>query len=45
MAKTKSVVANVGNQALSFVGQIAHDVAVESAKEIVSIATNPFMPR
>lgn len=43
--KTKSVVGSLGNQALSFVGQIAHDIAVESAKEMINIVSNPFIPR
>lgn len=35
--KTKSVIANVGVHTLGFVESVAHDVAVESAKQAVTI--------
>lgn len=36
--KTKSVISNVGVHTLGFVESVAHDVAVESAKQAVTIA-------
>lgn len=39
--KTKSVVNRVGNHTLNFIETVAHDVAVESAKEMVSNLTKP----
>lgn len=39
--KTKSIVTRIGNHTLNFIETVAHDVAVESAKEIVSNLTQP----
>lgn len=36
--KTKSVVSKVGVHTLGFIEEIAHDIAVESAKQAVSVA-------
>ena len=36
--KTKSVVTKVGVHTLGFIEEIAHDIAVESAKQAVSVA-------
>lgn len=36
--KTKLIASKVGNHALDFIENIAHDVAVESAKEIIKIS-------
>ena len=34
-SKTKSIINKVGNHTLEFVENVAHDVAVESAKELI----------
>lgn len=39
--KTKLVVNKVGNHTLNFIETVAHDVAVESAKEMISNLTKP----
>lgn len=36
--KTKSIAGKVGNHTLNFIESVAHDVAVESAKELVKVA-------
>lgn len=36
--KTKSIISKVGVHTLNFIEDIAHDVAVESAKQAVTIA-------
>lgn len=36
--KTKSIASKVGNHALDFIENVAHDIAVESAKEIIKIS-------
>ena len=36
--KTKSVVSKVGVHALGFIEGVAHDIAIESAKQAVTIA-------
>lgn len=36
--KTKSIVGKVGNHTLGFIESVAHDIAVEAAKEAVKIA-------
>lgn len=35
--KTKNVVAKVGNHTLGFIEKVAHDIAVESAKQAVAV--------
>lgn len=37
--KTKSIVGKIGNHTLGFIESVAHDVAVESAKELVKISS------
>lgn len=37
--KTKSIVGKIGNHTLGFIESVAHDVAVESAKEFVRISS------
>lgn len=37
--KTKSIVGKIGNHTLGFIESVAHDVAVESAKEFVKISS------
>lgn len=36
--KTKSIVGKVGNHTLGFIEGVAHDVAVEAAKEAIAVA-------
>lgn len=36
--KTKSIVGKVGNHTLGFIETVAHDVAVEAAKEAIAVA-------
>lgn len=36
--KTKSIIGKVGNHTLSFIESVAHDVAVETAKEAIAVA-------
>lgn len=35
--KTKNIVAKVGNHTLAFVESVAHDIAVESAKQAITV--------
>ena len=35
--KTKTIVSKIGNHILGFIEAVAHDIAVESAKQVVSI--------
>lgn len=37
--KTKTVVGKVGNHTLGFIETVAHDIAVEAAKEAIAVAT------
>ena len=39
--KTKNIIGKVGNHTLEFIESVAHDVAVESAKQAVVIAMTP----
>lgn len=40
--KTKNVAAKIGNHTLGFMEGVAHDVAVESAKQIINITMGSF---
>lgn len=35
--KTKSIIARIGNHTLDFIENVAHDVAVEAAKEVIDV--------
>lgn len=35
--KTKSIIGKIGNHTLSFIETVAHDVAIESAKQAITI--------
>lgn len=39
--KTKSIANKVGNHTLNFIENVAHDIAVESAKQFIAASMNP----
>lgn len=36
--KTKNIIGKVGSHTLEFIESVAHDVAVEAAKEVIAVA-------